>query len=418
MKKYFRELITHPLFSGGAVMVVGLNSVSFINYLYHLVIGRMLGPSGYGELASLISLIGLLGIIPSSVSLVIIKYVSAAKNDQQVNNLVSWLKNRIVKISISFFIIILLASPVISSFLKINKIAYSFLIGLSFLFSLQSALNRSILQGLMRFKEMVVSILIENTSKLLISIILIFVGFYVSGAMIALAIAAFVGLYITNSYLRFDNKKNNPNTSPNIKSMLLFTIPVLIQSLSTTSIYSSDVILVKHFFSSHDAGIYAALSTLGKIIFFGTGPIGAVMFPLVSQRYAKGYEYRRIFIYSFLITIIFSMVMILVYGLVPNFVISLLYGDAYLKTSSLLVWFGIFISLFSLSSLLINYSLSLGDTKVVLYPAVAALVQITAIWFYHQSIHQVVTISILIMALLLASLLIYLIHRKRIHLWR
>ncbi len=79
MKKYFKQLITNPLFSGSAIMIFGSNFVSFINYLFHLVMGRMLGPASYGELAALIALIGLLGMIPASMSLVIVKYVSSAK---------------------------------------------------------------------------------------------------------------------------------------------------------------------------------------------------------------------------------------------------------------------------------------------------------------------------------------------------
>lgn len=65
-------------------------------------------------------------------------------------------------------------------------------------------------------------------------------------------------------------------------------------------------------------------------------------------------------------------------------------------------------SLFTFSSLLINYSLSLGRTKVVLLPLFAALIQIVVISIFHQSLFQVITVSILVIALLFASLLIYL----------
>ena len=39
-----------------------------------------------------------------------------------------------------------------------------------------------------------------------------------------------------------------------------------IQALAFTSFFTTDLILVKHFFPPFEAGIYAALSTLGKII--------------------------------------------------------------------------------------------------------------------------------------------------------
>lgn len=406
MKKYFKEVITNPLFSGSAIMVIGSNFINFLSYLYHFIMGRMLGPASYGELASLISLIGLIGIIPASFGLVIIKYVSSAKTKQDEANLVGWLKSKVFLLSLVFFIAILLTSPFIYSFLKISKISYLVLIALFFLFSLPVALNRSILQGLLKFKEMMISVLIEYSAKIILSIFLVYLGFQVGGAILALMISTLLGFYVSNLYLRNSVPKNSDPPS-NIKSMLAFAVPVTIQTITITSLYSSDVILVKHFFSAHDAGIYAALSTLGKIIFFAAGPITTVMFPLVSQRKSKGEDHTIIFIYSFISTCLFAISILAMYWLIPNLAIKLLYGSAYLEASNLLIWFGFFITLFTLSSLLVNYSLSLGKTRVVLLPLLAAFLQIIGILLFHQSLYTVIFISIIVAALLLLCLLIY-----------
>lgn len=411
MRKILKNAITNPLISGSAIMVLGSNSINFLNYLYHLIMGRMLGPSFYGELASLISLMGLLGIIPAAVSLVIIKYVSSAKDKKEVAILASWLKTKILQASLIFFVFIIIASPFIASFLHINKLSYLFLIGVIFLFSIQALVNRSILQGLLKFKVMVISVLVENGTKLVISVALVYLGFRVGGAMVAFVLSTLLGWYIANSYIRFGFKTNSTNLwDP--KPMILFAIPVLVQSFAITSLYSSDVLLVKHFFSSHEAGIYASLSTLGKIIFFGAGPIGSVMFPLVSQRQARKQNYRKIFTLSFFGTGFSALGVLLIYWLFPEYAIRLLYGSAYLEASPLLVWFGIFISLFTLSALLINYGLSLGKTSIVVFPSLAALIQIILIWFFHNTIFTVILISIFVTALLLVFLLIYFIYSK------
>lgn len=394
-------------------MIIGSNSVSFINYLYHFVMGRMLGPVGYGELASLIALISLVGIIPGSVSLVIIKQVSSVKDELEVSSLVGWLKEKIFLAAVIFSVFVLSISPFIASFLNIHKISYLVLIAISFLFYLQAGLYRSILQGLLKFKEMVLSILIENSVKFVLSIFLVYLGFYVGGVMFSLVISAALGLYVTNRYLRYRLVKSN-KLSSHVKPMGIFLIPFVIQSIAVTSLYSSDVILVKHFFSAHEAGIYAALSTLGKIIFFGTGPINAVMFPLVSQRDAKGQDYKKIFRYSFFLTALGAILVSGLYWFFPSFAINLLYGSAYLEAKNLLIWFAVFISLFTLSSLFISFLLSLGKTRVTLLPLAAAIIQIVAITFFHQSLLIVIFISIIITALLLVSLLIYSTYGKRI----
>lgn len=387
-------------------MIVGSNLINFLNYLYHLIIGRLLGPANYGELAALISLMGLLSIIPSSTNLVIVKYISSAKTDEEVTALISWLKGKIIKVSLIFFIILVVLSPLIASFLHVSKIIYLLLFALTFLVGFQSLFYRAILQGLLKFKEMIFSILAENSVKLLASIILIYLGFRVGGAVAAFLIAAFLGWSITVFYLKVKTK-DGIKGQPDIKSMAAFAIPVIVQSFAVTSLYSSDVLLVKHFFSSHDAGIYASLSTLGKIIFFAAGPIGAVMFPLVSQRNAKGGNYKKVFKFSFIFTLITSFIILAIYWLFPQAAIRALYGSSYLEAVNLLFYFGIFITFFTLSALVINYGLSLGKVKVVFFPLIAALAQIIMIWFYHTSLYSVILISAVIAALLLLALLIY-----------
>jgi len=406
MKKYVKKITTNPLFLGSAIMMIGLNGISVLNYIYHLILGRLLGPTNYGELAALISLVGLLGIIPSSLNLVVVKYVSSAKDEKEVNNLTDWLRSWLLKISIIFFLTIVLASPAISSFLHIDNIIYIVLISLSLVFSLHALFNRAILQGFLKFKQMIFSIFIENITKLVTSILLVYIGFSVGGAMVAFLIATIVGWYQTNSYLKY--RKNYNSVPPkNIKPIIQFIIPVFIQSISMTSLYSTDVILVKHFFSSFDAGIYAAVATLGKIIFFATGPISTVMFPLVSQRQSKGQNHSNIFIMSFLATGIIAVGVLIGYWFVPQFAIGLLYGKLYLTGTNLLFLYGVFITLFTLSVLLVNYGLSLGKTRIVLFALGAAIAQPILILFFHHSLQEIIVVSLLVTALLLVCLFIY-----------
>lgn len=387
-------------------MVLGSNTINFLNYIYHFIIGRMLGPAGYGELVSLISIIGIFGTIPASLGLVIIKYVSAARTKEEIDNLVGWIKEKTFQISVLIFLCILFLSPAVTSFLHITRLDYLILIAISYLFSLSSGFNRSILQGLLKFKEMVFSVLVESSFKLILSIVLVYLGFFVGGAIFAATIACVLGWFLTGIYLKKYHKKNI--TQPeNIKALISFIFPALIQTVSVTLLYSSDVVLVKHFFSSHDAGIYGSLSNLGKVIFFGASPISAVMFPLVSKRYSSGDTYSRIFSYSLILTLLFSVVITLLYWVLPEVAINSLYGFAYLEAKGLLVWFGVFMSLFTLSSLVINLCLSLGKVKVIILPLIAAAAQILGIWLFHNNLFTVILVSIIITTLLLLSLLIY-----------
>ena len=404
------DLTSYTLLTGSFVMIIGSNAVNFLNYLYHLVMVRFLTPTNYGELAALLSLVGLLGIIPGSLNLVIIKFVSSAKNNQEIVNVVSWFNSKVFIFSLVIFITITLFSPFISSFLKIDNRLTIVLIALSFLFSLAALLYKSTLQGLLRFQQMVFTLFTESSLKLILGVLFVYIGFSVTGAVVGLVIASFVGFFLSRLFIQNFLKKSEK--MPNIKKILDYSLPVLIQSISITSLYSTDIILVKHFFTSHEAGIFAVISTLGKIIFFGTAPISAVMFPLISQKQSKGKKYQKVFILSLIMTLIISIFILAIYWLIPQFVIRMLNPD-YLEAAPLLAWYGIFISLFTLSALLVNFGLSLGRASVVIFPTSAAILQIILIWFFHQSLFIVILASTTVAALLLASLLIYSTYGKR-----
>jgi O-antigen/teichoic acid export membrane protein len=251
---------------------------------------------------------------------------------------------------------------------------------------------------------MIISALLENAAKLLLGIILVYISLGVSGAVLALTVSAIVGWYITTLFIHSKKRKIR---EINFKPMILFTVPAVIYTLSTTSLLTSDLILVKHFFSGYEAGLYAALSTLGKIIFFATGPISSVMFPLVSKRFSQGSNYKKVFSLSFVITAVSALAILFIYYIVPDFVINLLYGSDYLKEKGLLIWFGLFVTLFTFSSLIINFNLSLGRTRVVIFPVFAAIAQLIFITYFHQSLFMVISICNVITALLLMSLLLY-----------
>lgn len=405
MKKTIEFLTNHPLFSSSLIMILGSNLTNFINYFYHFIMARVLTPASYGDLAALISLLGLVGLIPGSLSLVIVKYVSSAKSKEEITRLVHWMNHKVLILGVIIFAILILSSSTISRFIKIENQYLIILIGISFIFVLPTTLNRSVLQGLLRFKHIIVSILLENTTKLLLGVLLVYIGYSIGGAIFGLVLAIILGWIITRFFIR--DYYIETGGIVNIKPLLLFSIPVLVQSFSLTSLYSTDLMLVKHFFSAHDAGLYAAVSKMGQIIFFGTGSIGAVMFPLISKKQSQGKNYYDIFIYSLLLTAVLSLAILLFYYVASDLAINLLLGASYLEAKNLLFVMGVYMSLFAVSFLFVSFNLSIGRSKVVFLPALAAIIQIIGILLFHNTLNTIIVVSILVNCLMLIGLILY-----------
>lgn len=366
--------------------------------------GRILEPSNYGILASIISLIGLVSLIPSSVGLVVTKMVSSGKTNDEISERVHALNKHIWLMGIALFLALLTISPVIAGFLKVDEILL--VIGLLvFLLSFPASLTRSILQGLLRFKSMVISQTLENVWRLVTAIALIILGFSVAGGLLGLLLGVCTGWLISWLYIRGVMKKpKSKKLEINFSSTLKSSLPFFILSVSVTSFYSSDLILVKHFFTSFDAGIYSAMSFLGRIIFFGVSPITAVMFPIVARSHSRGENGMDVLKWSLAGGLIIALAVNTIYALFPSFVIKQLYGEKYLAVDNLLLLFGIFVTFVTLSFLLLNYELIMNRVKVVWVSLIAAFIQIVLIWFFHSSLYSVVLVSTFVAMTLLLYL--------------
>lgn len=410
MKKYITLINQNKLLSGSLILLIGTNFINFLNYLYHFVLGRMLGPVGYGELAALISIINLVGMIMSSVGLVVTKFVSSKEDDYSV--IYNWFKKYFITIGIFFTFITILFSPFIAEFLKLDSYLEVILVGATFIFAFPSVLNKSYFQGRLEFGKMVTSLFSENSAKLIFGFLFVYLGYSVLGATFGLTLAAVIGLFV--SYLLLSLKKSKKTVSFNKGGEVLkYFIPVFIQSLTTTSLYTVDLVLVKHFFAPDVAGIYAAVSSLGKIIFFATVPISSVMFPIAAKNYSENKNNFKTLLLSALVVFLPCVVILLIYAFLPVFAVNLLYGSLFLKASDSLLLFGIFMTLFSLAYLLINYYLSINKTYVSIYTSVAAVIQIIGIYLFHQQINQVILVSIYTIGILLILLILGLIKDTR-----
>jgi O-antigen/teichoic acid export membrane protein len=58
------------------------------------------------------------------------------------------------------------------------------------------------------------------------------------------------------------------------------------------ALFSADVIVARHGMDGHAAGIYAAISLAGKVVFFATSGLTWVLFPLLSARDERGEDGR------------------------------------------------------------------------------------------------------------------------------
>lgn len=404
-----KKILNNSFFKGSLIMLLGSNIYNLGQFIYHFLAGRFLGKALYGDLASLISILGIVGIIQMALGLTIVKYLSSNKQQEVLTNFIKWVYRWSIWVAVIASIFSLLFSPLLASFLKLSQPLSVYLLSPLLFFLIITTSGRSILQGLIKFNSYVISLIAESIVKIGLTLIFVFLGYTLFGVVFALLLGVIVSFFVVR-YAIANYLKGALGKRPDIKPLFKYSLFVFIQGLALTSMYSIDLLLVKHFFPPEEAGVYASLAILGRIIFFGSSPITQVMFPIIARRHHLGESYTKIFYLSLLIVSSFSLILIAFYYFFPRLAIGLLYGPAYLIGSSLLWWFALFMGLLSLAMLMTQFYLSIGKTKIISLFGVAAVLQIILIWFIHPSLLSVVQLSILSAALLDLCLIVYFVY--------
>ena len=153
---------------------------------------------------------------------------------------------------------------------------------------------------------------------------------------------------------------------------------------------SIDVILARNYLSLESSGDYAALATLGKIIFFATSAIPMAMFPIVSARHAANEPHRKMLFASLGSVTIMSLIAFVFYQFFPEFIINLLIGEKFLTIAPFLGQFALIMGMYSLVNVVVNYYLSIQKYTLSVLPLLASLALIAMLAYKPTSIEQII----------------------------
>lgn len=406
------RLVRHELISGSFYIFIGSMVANFLAFILNLYLARSLSYADYATFASLLSVITLAAIPAGSINTIIVKFATnffVNKQDAILKSL--YVLSLKFVLGISLFIVLLsivLAIP-LKNYLHIDDIWYVIVSGFTITTFYLSMLNTAFLQSLLKFKFISFLTTSGGILKLIFGVVLVLLGYRAFAGIwsiffmtLGMFLIAFIPLYKILKAKNTDKK-----VSLNIKEIFAYAVPAFTAVLFLTSFTSTDVILVKHFFNPSLAGYYAGMSLIGKVIFYFTFPIPMVMFPLLVKRHSNGKSFVNLFYLAIFLVTLPSIAITAFYFIRPDFVINIfLGGREYLYVAKYLGIFGLYLTIFSLVNVCVNFFLSLNKTKISLLVVPAAILQIILIYIYHSDFYEVIGVSLLVSSVLLISLLI------------
>jgi O-antigen/teichoic acid export membrane protein len=351
------------LVKGSVILFLMIGVFNIFNYIFQFSMARMLGPVGYGTLATLMSLIYIFGIPNEAIQTVITRYaIKAGKNAGKLKDLLYRGLRKGVLFSIIAFIAAVLVGIFLSVFWKIDF----FMIALTCLlivYNFTIPVIRGVIQGRKEFFKLGMNLVYESLGKVIVSIILVIVGFGVYGAIggvILGAAGAFViGFSSLKDVLKSRRKKQK------FAGIYGYNIPILVAVTAIVLVYSADVIIAKKVFSPEIAGMYSFVSLIGKTILFASFAIGKVMFPVSSEKFEKRGKTQNLLKKSLIMVSLISLAALILFFFFPEMVIRILsFGDSrYMGGANVLFILGLGFAFASLSYILVLYCISINKIR-------------------------------------------------------
>jgi O-antigen/teichoic acid export membrane protein len=376
------------------VFFFGSVAVGALNYLYYPILGRLLEPAAFGEVQTLISLFLQLGIFLSVLSLVTVNIVANAENDEQRNTLVMEFERLALWVGVGLLVVTLVLQPVLQGFLHFTSPWPFGLLALALLATIPFSLRSAFLRGKQRFGLVSGANLIASGAKLAGSALLVVAGLGTAGAIGGLLLAQSVACALVVWWsLRLGLQKQRRHFRlPDMRVLLpelRYAGLVLVASLIITVQYSIDIIIIKHYFDAHTAGLYAGIASAARVIFFLTASIALVLMPAVKLR-NSGRENYLLLLKSLALFALVSLPVLALFMWFPRPVLTTLMGESYAPMADLLPRLSLAIFVISVLNLFVTYYLALRKYVIAAITVLGGLITYALMLANHASPEAVV----------------------------
>jgi hypothetical protein len=299
-------------------------------------------------------------------------------------------------------LILLLFQRPIADYLNLPDSALVALLALGAAFYVPLGCRRGYIQGTYGFRGLATNLVVEGVVRLGGSLLMIWLGFGVAGVIAANSAAVAVA-YLAAA----------PKLAPKVPNPLRFlyalreTSQAMVFFSGQVLINNCDIVLVEHFFPAREAGLYAAVAMVGRVIFSFSSAVVNSMFPLVAGTRHEERRDLRVISTSLLLVLGIGTALVLGLGIAPSGIWTTFFGAGFeivgrYNLPYLLALYAITAIIYSLSVVIITFEMSykIANTSWVQLAFSGAV--IAGICIFHSSLREVILVQLILMMVLLA----------------
>ncbi|MDA8330709.1 MAG: hypothetical protein M0027_05790 [Candidatus Dormibacteraeota bacterium] len=222
--------------------------------------------------------------------------------------------------------------------------------------------QRGYLQGAREFGRLAINFLAYGLTMVVLSVVLLQLGL----GPIAVPLASVAGALGSAAYPWHRRTEPPPHAA---RSGPLVDATVLAGAATAPIFNNIDVVAARHVLTPTAAGLYSGLSVMGKILFFGTSSLSAVMYPRIAAA-ASPRDRRRLLAQTASVLLIVDLVVLGAYATLAHPLLGIILGRRYEADAGLLVLFSTGIVGLTVVNLLVYYSMGSRHRSFALVPGV------------------------------------------------
>jgi O-antigen/teichoic acid export membrane protein len=390
-----RQKSSARVLSGSIVMLLSAVLVSGINFGYTVTMARMLGPAGFGHVSAAMTILMLVSAITLAFQMVCAKFVARNERAGARVKVYHSLLGKAWIVSLLVGAGLFVTQKMVAGYLHLPDpwILGVLAIGISIYVPL--GVRRGAMQGVCSFGRMSGNAIIESLAKLMTAILLVAIGYGVLGAVGAISASVIVAYLVPPLPEEFSAKSEwaePASFGEGAQAIVFFVGQVIINNI--------DILLVKHFFAPEQAGLYAAVALVGRVLYFAAWSVVSAMFP-VSAAAKPREEDPNVILVPLLFVLGIGVVFVLVLSFFPGLIVQTIFGGSYSHAEPLLALYAVATGLYALSVVLIAYEMSRRIANTGWLQLVFSGVLILAIGAFHETLQDVIMVQIVLMAMLL-----------------
>jgi O-antigen/teichoic acid export membrane protein len=392
--------------SGSLILLAGSGLVGVANLVYNVAVARLLGPDGFGQATAVYTLLMLMSAVTLSFQIVCAKLVANHELLSEKGAVYKGLHAKAWLVGIGIALLMIVGRGVIATYLNLPNTVLILLLALGTAFYIPLGARRGCMQGTLAFHLLAINLIVEGLVRLGGAFVLIKLGLGVTGAVLA-SVSAVILAYLfaaSGSGLEFVKGLTLPTSfREGLQAIVFFAGQVVINNF--------DIVLVKHFFASEEAGLYAAVALVGRFVNMCAWSVVSTMFPVSAASRASDRAGRSVLLTSLLLVVLIVGAVIFGLWMVPGFFWKMMFGSQfdlskYGSIARLLILYAVTTGIYSLSAVIIAYEMSrkIANTGWLQLAFSGALV--LGIYWFHDSLRQVIEVQLALMLCLLAVVLI------------